>query len=123
MKIKHTAPICFFAVVAAAFSADPAYAQRQTVLKQIDVPHNYYYREMYLPQLTSGPSALRSHPTGRRSSIRCRVACGSSKSTRPPRNSLQPGLGTTTNRIGRRTAGTSLSCVTSMTRWKLTASM
>ncbi len=24
----------------------------------IDLPHSYYYREMYLPQLTSGPSAL-----------------------------------------------------------------
>ena len=65
MKIKHTAPICFFAAVAAAFSADPAYAQRQTVLKQIDVPHNYYYREMYLPQLTSGPSAVAFSPDGK----------------------------------------------------------
>jgi len=26
-------------------------------LQQVDVPHPYYYREMYLPQLTSGPSA------------------------------------------------------------------
>src|SRR5215472_11328871 len=32
-------------------------AQRQPVLKQIDLPHSYYFREMYLPQLTSGPSA------------------------------------------------------------------
>jgi Tol biopolymer transport system component len=32
-------------------------AQRDPVLKQIDVPHRYYYREMYLPQLTTGPSA------------------------------------------------------------------
>jgi TolB protein len=32
-----------------------AHAQRETVLKQIDLPHNYYYREMYLPQVTSGP--------------------------------------------------------------------
>src|SRR5438445_11871117 len=31
-------------------------AQREPVLKQIDLPHAYYYREMYLPQLTSGPS-------------------------------------------------------------------
>src|SRR6267154_790320 len=31
-------------------------AQREPVLKQIDLPHPYYYREMYLPQLTSGPS-------------------------------------------------------------------
>ncbi|MBV9573032.1 MAG: CehA/McbA family metallohydrolase [Acidobacteriales bacterium] len=32
-------------------------AQRDPVLKQINLPHPYYYREMYLPQLTSGPSA------------------------------------------------------------------
>ena len=32
-------------------------AQRDAVLKQIDLPHRYYYREMYLPQLTTGPSA------------------------------------------------------------------
>ena len=31
--------------------------QREPVLKQIDLPHSYYYREMYLPQLTTGPSA------------------------------------------------------------------
>ena len=29
---------------------------RQPVLGQIALPHNYYYRELYLPQLTSGPS-------------------------------------------------------------------
>jgi TolB protein len=33
------------------------YVQREPVLKQIDLPHPYYFREMYLPQLTSGPSA------------------------------------------------------------------
>src|ERR1700757_1269239 len=33
------------------------FAQRDPVLKQIDVPHRYYYREMYLPQLTTGPTA------------------------------------------------------------------
>jgi TolB protein len=32
-------------------------AQREPVLKQIDLPHPYYFREMYLPQLTTGPSA------------------------------------------------------------------
>src|SRR5438045_4290417 len=40
-------------------------AGRQTVLKQIDLPHNYYFREMYLPQLTSGPSAIAFSPDGR----------------------------------------------------------
>jgi len=38
--------------------ACPASAQRRPVLPQIDEPHPYYYREMYLPQLTSGPSSL-----------------------------------------------------------------
>jgi TolB protein len=35
----------------------PCLAQRLQVLKQIDLPHPYYFREMYLPQLTTGPSA------------------------------------------------------------------
>jgi TolB protein len=33
-------------------------AERLPVLEQIDLPHPYYYREMYLPQLTSGPSSV-----------------------------------------------------------------
>src|SRR5689334_758628 len=35
-----------------------ATAQRQPDLKQINEPHPYYDREMYLPQLTTGPSAV-----------------------------------------------------------------
>jgi len=38
------------------------FAQREPVLKQIDLPHSYYYREMYLPQLTTGPSAMAWSP-------------------------------------------------------------
>jgi TolB protein len=38
--------------------AIPAHAQRRPVLPQIDEPHPYYYRELYLPQLTSGPGSL-----------------------------------------------------------------
>src|SRR5215831_3165836 len=49
----------------AGVATDPADAQRQTVLKQIDLPHNYYFREMYLPQHTSGPSAVAFSPDGR----------------------------------------------------------
>jgi TolB protein len=41
-----------------ALFAIPASAQRRPVLPQIDEPHPYYYRELYLPQLTSGPSSL-----------------------------------------------------------------
>ena len=39
-------------------AAVPTGAQRRPVLPQIDEPHPYYYRELYLPQLTSGPSSL-----------------------------------------------------------------
>lgn len=39
-----------------------SHADRQPVLPQIDLPHPYYYREMYLPQLTSGPSSLTWSP-------------------------------------------------------------
>ena len=36
----------------------PLAAERRPVLPQIDLPHPYYYRELYLPQLTSGPSSV-----------------------------------------------------------------
>src|SRR5271169_1184976 len=39
-----------------------AHAERLPVLQQIDLPHPYYFREMYLPQLTSGPSSLAWSP-------------------------------------------------------------
>ncbi len=41
-----------------------AAAGREPVLPQIRVPHSYYYREMYLPQVTSGPSAVAWSPDG-----------------------------------------------------------
>lgn len=41
-----------------------AQAAREPVLKQIQLPHSYYWREMYLPQLTSGPSAAAFLPDG-----------------------------------------------------------
>ncbi|MDH3439955.1 MAG: CehA/McbA family metallohydrolase [Gammaproteobacteria bacterium] len=52
-------------LVFASLLAVPASADREPVLKQIDVPHDYYYREMYLPQLTTGPSSLTWSPDGR----------------------------------------------------------
>ena len=39
-------------------AVSPLCAQRKPVLPQIDLPHPYYFREMYLPQLTSGPSSV-----------------------------------------------------------------
>ena len=43
---------CFLVV------AQASTAQRRPVLPQIDLPHPYYFREMYLPQLTSGPGSV-----------------------------------------------------------------
>lgn len=47
-----------------AAAAPVAAQQREPVLRQIQVPHHYYYREMYLPQVTSGPSAATWSPDG-----------------------------------------------------------
>ena len=49
--------ICFF-LWALFLLSSPLSAQRKPVLPQIDLPHPYYYRELYLPQLTSGPSSV-----------------------------------------------------------------
>ncbi len=38
------------------------FAQLEPVLKQVDLPDPYYYREMYLPQLTTGPSFVAWSP-------------------------------------------------------------
>ena len=78
MKIKscgHGAQRCcaptFLWVIAAAVAAvgvvfaPGALAQRKPVLKQIELPHPYYYREMYLPVLTSGPSSVTWSPDSR----------------------------------------------------------
>src|SRR5438552_15913285 len=42
----------------------PLHAQRTAVLQQVDLPHPYYWREMYVPQVTSGPSAVTWSPDG-----------------------------------------------------------
>ena len=52
--------ICLLLSLAA--SSLPLIAQRDPVLKQINHPHSYYFREMYLPQLTTGPSAVAWSP-------------------------------------------------------------
>jgi Tol biopolymer transport system component len=51
-------------VVALLASAVAAASGREPVLKQIDLPHNYYWRELYLPQLTTGPSWVSFLPDG-----------------------------------------------------------
>ena len=59
--LKRGLFLCF-AVVCGVSSS---FGQRQPVLQQIDLPHPYYYREMYLPQLTSGPSSVAWSPDSR----------------------------------------------------------
>jgi TolB protein len=51
-------------LAAAGALAAPAGPARVPVLGQIDLPHNYYFRELYLPQLTSGPSSVTWTPDG-----------------------------------------------------------
>jgi len=51
-------------LLAGAQLAEPLPAQREGVLKQVDLPHAYYWREMYVPQATSGPSSATWSPDG-----------------------------------------------------------
>ncbi|HEY2625097.1 MAG TPA: hypothetical protein VGI53_16740, partial [Dyella sp.] len=41
-----------------------AHAAREPVLKQVDLPHSYYWRELYLPQVTTGPGSVSFLPDG-----------------------------------------------------------
>ncbi|MGA8489654.1 MAG: CehA/McbA family metallohydrolase [Terriglobales bacterium] len=60
--MSHRYQFSFLILLAACL---PLFAQREPVLKQIDLPHPYYYREMYLPQLTTGPSSVAWLPDSR----------------------------------------------------------
>ena len=55
--------------LALAGAGAPESPGREPVLKQIRVPHRYYYREMYLPQVTSGPDSPAWSPDGRRARL------------------------------------------------------
>ena len=55
--------ICVLLFLISCMSIDLS-GQRLPVLNQIDLPHNYYFRELYLPQLTSGPSSVCWSPDG-----------------------------------------------------------
>jgi TolB protein len=51
--------------LAALLPSAALHAERRPVLAQIDLPHSYYYREMYLPQLTAGPGSVAWSPDSR----------------------------------------------------------
>src|SRR6185503_16911816 len=63
--IAAAVPLAGLAVALASVTQLTPPSGRETVLKQVRVPHNYYYREMYLPQVTSGPSGADWSPDGR----------------------------------------------------------
>src|SRR5712675_3795611 len=54
--------LCRMILLAGSAVSAQSHAARLPVLKQIDLPHPYYFREMYLPQLTAGPSSLAWSP-------------------------------------------------------------
>ena len=47
-----------------AIGAGAAHAQRAPVLRQVKTPHAYYFREMLIPQMTTGPSGAAWSPDG-----------------------------------------------------------
>ena len=61
LSILLGALTCFAAPYAIAQAANTS---RVPVLAQVAHPHTYYWREMYMPQLTSGPSAASFSPDG-----------------------------------------------------------
>jgi TolB protein len=62
--LKHLFRYVALAVVALLGLAGAAEAGREPVLKQVDLPHSYYWRELYIPQLTTGPSSVSFTPDG-----------------------------------------------------------
>ncbi len=62
MLLLKRIPLVLWLICAA---SSMAFAQRLPVLRQIDLPHPYYFREMYLPQLTSGPGSMAWSPDSR----------------------------------------------------------
>lgn len=63
-RIARLARAAAIALLAAVSFPVVAHAQRTPVLPQVREPHPYYWRELYLPQLTSGPSAVAWSPDG-----------------------------------------------------------
>jgi Tol biopolymer transport system component len=51
-------------LLAPLFAAAAAGAGREPVLDQVALPHGYYWRELYIPQLTTGPSSVAFMPSG-----------------------------------------------------------
>lgn len=62
--MSRTLRLVAFAALLAGAAGSQTQAAREMVLKQVDLPHNYYWRELYIPQLTTGPSSVAFMPDG-----------------------------------------------------------
>ncbi len=62
--MKRFGLFCASAFALSALAAPLAAAERDPVFKEVTAPHPYYWREMYVPQLTSGPSSVAWAPDG-----------------------------------------------------------
>jgi Tol biopolymer transport system component len=67
-RAARVAALLALAAVAALAAADTG-PGREKVLKQVRVPHHYYYREMYLPQAASGIASPAWSPDGRQLAV------------------------------------------------------
>src|ERR1035438_993896 len=65
MALRRVTGLGGVVLTAAVSMAIPAWGQRRPGLRGIDEPHAYYCRELYLPQLTGGPSSLSWGPDSR----------------------------------------------------------
>jgi Tol biopolymer transport system component len=61
-RMPGRAALLVLVVAGLGLPAAPLLADRRPIFEQIDLPHPYYYHEMYLPQLTSGPSSVTFSP-------------------------------------------------------------
>src|SRR5437588_665618 len=64
-RLSLPLPLPLGSLLLALLSTRSPCAAPQPPLPAIDLPHSYYYRELYLPQLTSGPSSLAWAPDSR----------------------------------------------------------
>ena len=95
-----------------------ALGQRQPVLKQIQVPHHYYYREMYLPQVTSGPASVSLVARRPRAGLLdAGLALAAGARIAAQRGSSRTAPATTTSPTGRPTAASSPMRPTATTPW------
>lgn len=68
--LRTMAPALAFGPLAlVAWTSEASGPGREKVLKQVQVPHHYYYREMYLPQATSGVSSPAWSPDGKQLAV------------------------------------------------------